>query len=74
MKAYATHLKPPLIEPAAVGRPEMTGKERMQIDALDHLVLTVANIAATCAFYQRVLGMTPVTFGAARKALDRIGT
>lgn len=41
----------------------------MKIDALDHLVLTVADVAATCAFYTRVLGMEEVTFGAGRKAL-----
>lgn len=41
----------------------------MRIDSLDHLVLTVADVAASCAFYQRVLGMEVVTFGAGRKAL-----
>jgi len=40
------------------------------IDRLDHLVLTVADVDATCAFYERVLGMTPVTFGAGRRALN----
>lgn len=41
----------------------------MKIDSLDHLVLTVADIEASCAFYQRVLGMEVVTFGQGRKAL-----
>ena len=41
----------------------------MKIDRLDHLVLTVADIEASCAFYQRVLGMEVVTFGQGRKAL-----
>ena len=41
----------------------------MQIDNLDHLVLTVADVDASCAFYQRVLGMEVVTFGQGRKAL-----
>lgn len=41
----------------------------MKIDSLDHLVLTVADIDASCAFYNRVLGMEVVTFGAGRKAL-----
>jgi len=41
----------------------------VRIDSLDHLVLTVADVAATCAFYQRVLGMEVVTFGTGRKAL-----
>jgi len=39
------------------------------IDHLDHLVLTVCDIAATCDFYQRVLGMRVVTFDDNRKAL-----
>ena len=33
------------------------------IDRIGHLVLTVANIDATCDFYRRVLGMRRVTFG-----------
>ena len=36
---------------------------------LDHLVLTVADIDRTCAFYHEVLGCEVVTFGAGRKAL-----
>jgi catechol 2,3-dioxygenase-like lactoylglutathione lyase family enzyme len=42
----------------------------MHIDRLDHLVLTAADIEATCDFYHRVLGMEIVTFGAGRKALQ----
>lgn len=42
----------------------------MQIERLDHLVLTVADIEATCAFYERVMGMQVITFGAERKALQ----
>jgi catechol 2,3-dioxygenase-like lactoylglutathione lyase family enzyme len=41
----------------------------VRIDRLDHLVLTVADIATTVDFYTRVLGMEQVTFGAGRKAL-----
>jgi catechol 2,3-dioxygenase-like lactoylglutathione lyase family enzyme len=41
----------------------------MIIDRLDHLVLTVANIEATVAFYTQRLGMEVVTFGQGRKAL-----
>ena len=41
----------------------------MRIERLDHLVLTVRDIAATCDFYSTVLGMEVVTFGAGRKAL-----
>lgn len=39
------------------------------IRSLDHLVLTVADIERTVAFYGGVLGMTRVTFGAGRTAL-----
>lgn len=41
----------------------------MQIDHLDHLVLTVDDIETTAGFYTRVLGMQVVTFGEGRKAL-----
>lgn len=41
----------------------------MQIDHLDHLVLTVADIARSCEFYTRVLGMEVVQFGEGRTAL-----
>jgi catechol 2,3-dioxygenase-like lactoylglutathione lyase family enzyme len=41
----------------------------MQIDSLDHLVLTVRDVETSCAWYARVLGMRVVTFGAGRKAL-----
>ncbi len=41
----------------------------MQIDSLDHLVLTVASIDATADFYRRVLGMQVEGFGAGRVAL-----
>ena len=41
----------------------------MQIDRLDHLVLTVADVDATCDFYARVLGMQVVSFGEGRRAL-----
>jgi catechol 2,3-dioxygenase-like lactoylglutathione lyase family enzyme len=39
------------------------------IDRLDHLVLTVADVDRTVAFYERVLGMEAVTFDAGRRAL-----
>ncbi|MHB9073941.1 MAG: VOC family protein [Desulfobaccales bacterium] len=41
----------------------------MKVDRLDHLVLTVKDIDATCRFYAKVLGMEVVTFGDHRKAL-----
>ena len=40
------------------------------IDRLDHLVLTVRSIAATCAFYQKALWMEAVEFAGGRKALQ----
>lgn len=39
------------------------------IDRLDHAVLTVRDIDATCDFYSRVLGMEAITFGEGRTAL-----
>ena len=42
----------------------------MQIDRLDHLVLTVRDIDAAAAFYSKVLGMEVVTFDDGRKALS----
>lgn len=42
----------------------------MHIDSLDHLVLIVHDIAATCDFYTYVLGMHVVTFEDNRKALQ----
>jgi catechol 2,3-dioxygenase-like lactoylglutathione lyase family enzyme len=39
------------------------------IASLDHLVLTVADIARTCDFYTRALGMRVERFGAGRMAL-----
>jgi len=41
----------------------------MKIDSIDHVVLTVKDIGATCDFYSKVLGMEIVTFGEGRKAL-----
>lgn len=41
----------------------------MQIDRIDHLVLTVADVSATCEFYSRVLGMQVISFGGGRRAL-----
>ncbi|MGV1837607.1 VOC family protein [Rhizobium rhizogenes] len=41
----------------------------IRIDHLDHLVLTVASIEESCAFYARILGMDVETFGEGRKAL-----
>jgi catechol 2,3-dioxygenase-like lactoylglutathione lyase family enzyme len=42
----------------------------MQIERIDHLVLTVQDIAVTCDFYSRVLGVQAVTLGDGRKALQ----
>lgn len=47
------------------------------VQSIDHLVLTVADLSATCAFYEAVLGMTAEQFtpttGAPRWAL-KFGT
>jgi catechol 2,3-dioxygenase-like lactoylglutathione lyase family enzyme len=44
----------------------------LRVTAIDHVVLTVADVEATCSFYERVLGMEPVTFAEDRRAL-RLG-
>jgi catechol 2,3-dioxygenase-like lactoylglutathione lyase family enzyme len=41
----------------------------IRVERLDHLVLTVADVEKSCAFYCRVMGMKPVVFGGGRKAL-----
>ncbi|MBB4275182.1 VOC family protein [Rhizobium mongolense] len=41
----------------------------IRISHLDHLVLTVADIEATCEFYRQTLGMSVETFAKGRKAL-----
>jgi catechol 2,3-dioxygenase-like lactoylglutathione lyase family enzyme len=41
----------------------------MNIDHLDHLVLTVRDVETTCAFYSKILGMRMISFGEGRKAL-----
>ena len=50
-------------------RPGLKTDPTMNIEAVDHLVLTVKEIDATCAFYSRVLGMRVISFGGGRKAL-----
>jgi catechol 2,3-dioxygenase-like lactoylglutathione lyase family enzyme len=42
----------------------------IEIDQLDHLVLAVAHIEASCRFYSKVLGMQVTTFAGQRKALQ----
>lgn len=41
-----------------------------KLTAIDHLVLTVADIEASCIFYERVLGVESLTFGEGRRALQ----
>jgi catechol 2,3-dioxygenase-like lactoylglutathione lyase family enzyme len=41
----------------------------MRVQRIDHVVLTVVDLERTIAFYERVLGMTPVSFGEGRRAL-----
>ena len=41
----------------------------LQLERLDHIVLSVRDMEATCTFYQRVLGMEIETFGRGRTAL-----
>lgn len=39
------------------------------VRGIDHIVLTVRDIEATCEFYARVLGMEVITFDVGRRAL-----
>jgi len=41
----------------------------VKVERLDHLVLTVAKMGATIAFYEKVMGMRTLSFGAGRKAM-----
>jgi catechol 2,3-dioxygenase-like lactoylglutathione lyase family enzyme len=41
----------------------------MQLESIDHVVFTVEDVDATCAFYSKVLGMEIITFDTGRKAL-----
>jgi catechol 2,3-dioxygenase-like lactoylglutathione lyase family enzyme len=41
----------------------------IDIDRIDHIVLTVQDIDRTIDFYERVLGMEPVTFAGGRRGL-----
>ena len=41
----------------------------MKIKHIDHLVLTVKDIDASCDFYTTVLGMQEISFGPGRKAV-----
>jgi catechol 2,3-dioxygenase-like lactoylglutathione lyase family enzyme len=50
-------------------RPFPPSQASWQVERLDHLVLTVRDVQATCAFYTAALGMRMVTFGQGRTAL-----
>lgn len=55
---------------SARGRPGGDDDGAMQVDAIDHVVLTVKDLAATVEFYERVLGLRPFVFaGGTRTAL-----
>ncbi|GAA4614582.1 VOC family protein [Saccharopolyspora hordei] len=41
----------------------------INIDRVDHLVLTVADVDRAVQFYEQILGMTPVTFPGERRAV-----
>jgi len=41
----------------------------MEVDRVDHFVLTVASIGATCEFCSKVLGVEVIEFAGGRKAL-----
>ena len=41
----------------------------MQIDRIDHIVITAFDVQRTLDFYSRVLGMEPITFAGGRRGL-----
>ena len=41
----------------------------MQIDRIDHIVITAHDVERTLDFYSRVLGMEPITFAGGRRGL-----
>ena len=41
----------------------------MRVLRIDHVVLTVADLGRTIAFYERVLGMTAISFGEGRRGV-----
>lgn len=49
-----------------VSRP---GSKSIKISHIDHIVITVSDVARSCDFYSDVLGMEVRTFGGGRKAL-----
>lgn len=58
-----------------MGFPLRSPEPGVQIERLDHLVLTIRNLRATCDFYARVLGMEvegPVRRTGARGPIDSI--
>ncbi len=51
------------------GRPRNLKTASQIVDRIDHFVLTVADVEATCRFYRHVLAMTVIEFSGGRKAL-----
>ena len=41
----------------------------LEIDRIDHFVLTVSDVERTCEFYKDVLGVEAITFSGGRRAL-----
>jgi catechol 2,3-dioxygenase-like lactoylglutathione lyase family enzyme len=41
----------------------------MRVQRIDHIVLTIADLETTIAFYERALGMEAVSFGEGRRGL-----
>ena len=41
----------------------------MQIDRIDHIVITAFDLERTLDFYSRVMGMEPITFAGGRRGL-----
>ncbi len=48
---------------------ERGSRNRVKVNRIDHIVITVKDIGLTCQFYSEVLGMNIVSFEEGRKAL-----
>ena len=70
-KGTASRIPPELARPTGAATAPTPGPpvQAMEVASLDHFVLTVGDVDATVAFYERALGMRAATFAGGRRAL-----
>jgi catechol 2,3-dioxygenase-like lactoylglutathione lyase family enzyme len=59
----------PVASRTGEGGSAVSKRPQPRVRALDHIVLTVTDIDATCAWYERLLGMSRISFETDRTAL-----